>query len=98
MQEEAMAKLYDEDKKNSSDGLICAATGSGKRTRFNAGADAVLLDEEEEEEGGKKDGVKALVFCHRENSRSKCSRKREVCSGSKWNSCFLMASGVTIAR
>ena len=34
MQEEAMAKLYDEDKKNSSDGLICAATVAGKRTRF----------------------------------------------------------------
>ena len=65
MQEEAMAKLYDEDKKNSSDGLICAATGSGKTYAFLMPVlMRFLLDEEEEEEedGGKKDGVKAIAL------------------------------------
>lgn len=64
MQEEAMAKLYDEDKKNSSDGLICAATGSGKTYAFLMPVlmRFLLDDEEEEEDAGKKDGVKAIAL------------------------------------
>ena len=61
MQENAMDKLYLEEKENSKDGLICASTGSGKTYAFLMPVLMRFLLRSDEEDKEDKTKVKAIA-------------------------------------
>ena len=67
---------------------------------FNAGADAVFVGRGGGGGGGRKEG-RSESDCSFADERTRAASVRESAKfvrGSKWNSCFLMRRGVTIAR